>query len=109
MSSTDLSGALWRKSSYSNGQANCVEVAAVGGGRTLVAVRDSKTPEALSLIFTARTWRQFTGSIEATREDGLAFTFDRCGHEACLRTPRPLIRSGSRISAHSGHSACPVG
>ena len=29
MSSTELSGALWRKSSYSNGQANCVEVAAV--------------------------------------------------------------------------------
>ena len=33
MSSTELSGALWRKSSYSNGQANCVEVAAVTGGR----------------------------------------------------------------------------
>ena len=31
MSSIDLSGALWRKSSYSNGQANCVEVAAMSG------------------------------------------------------------------------------
>ena len=108
MSSTDLSGALWRKSSYSNGQANCVEVTAVTGGRTFVAVRDSKAPDAPSLIFTARTWRQFTGSVGATREDRLAFTFDRCGHEACLRTLRPLIRSTSRISAHSGHSACPV-
>ena len=108
MSSTDLSGALWRKSSYSNGQANCVEVAALGG-RMLVAVRDSKAPDIPSLIFTARTWRQFTGSVRATREDRLAFTFDRCGHEACLRTLRPLIRSGSRITAHSGHSACPVG
>ena len=67
MSSTDLSGALWRKSSYSNGQANCVEVTAVTGGRTFVAVRDSKAPDALSLIFTARTWRQFTGSIKAHR------------------------------------------
>ena len=63
MSSTDLSGALWRKSSYSNGQANCVEVTAVTGGRTFVAVRDSKAPDALGLIFTARTWRQFTDNI----------------------------------------------
>ena len=27
MSRNDLSGARWRKSSYSDGQANCVEVA----------------------------------------------------------------------------------
>jgi hypothetical protein len=31
MNGTDLSGLLWRKSSYSNGQANCVEIAAVRG------------------------------------------------------------------------------
>jgi hypothetical protein len=106
--STDLSGALWRKSSYSNGQANCVEIAVVGR-RSVVAVRDSKAPDALSLIFTARTWRQFTNSVGTTREGRLAFTFDRWCHEACLRTLRPLIRSASRISAHSGHSAWPVG
>ena len=69
MSSTELSGALWRKSSYSNGQANCVEVTAVTGGRRFVAVRDSKAPDAPSLIFTARTWRRFTDSVGATRED----------------------------------------
>ena len=68
MSSTELSGALWRKSSYSNGQANCVEVAAVDGGQTLVAVRDSKAPDAPSLTFTARAWRQFTDSAEATQK-----------------------------------------
>jgi hypothetical protein len=67
MSSTELSGALWRKSSYSNGQANCVEVAAVGGGRTLVAVRDSKAPDALRLIFTTQAWRQFTDNIDDRR------------------------------------------
>ena len=109
MISIDLSGALWRKSSYSNGQANCVEVTAVTGERRFVAVRDSKAPDALSLIFTARTWRQFNDSVGATREDRLAFTFDRCGHEACRRTLRPLIRSASRITAHGGNNACPVG
>jgi len=68
MSSTDLSGALWRKSSYSNGQANCVEVAAVGHGCKLVAVRDSKAPDALSLTFNTRAWRQFADDLVATQK-----------------------------------------
>jgi Domain of unknown function (DUF397) len=63
MSSIDLSGALWRKSSHSNGQANCVEVATIEDGRTLVAVRDSTTPDSPRLIFAARVWRQFTDSV----------------------------------------------
>ncbi len=66
MSSIELSGALWRKSSYSNGQANCVEVTAVTGGRRFVAVRDSKAPDGPGLIFAARSWRQFTDGVEAT-------------------------------------------
>ena len=45
MSSIDLSHALWRKNSYSNGQANCVEVATAAGGRPVVAVRDSRMPD----------------------------------------------------------------
>jgi hypothetical protein len=69
MSSTDLSGALWRKSSYSNGQANCVEVTAACGGRTLVAVRDSKAPDSPGLIFTAGAWQRFTGSVKPRRHD----------------------------------------
>ena len=68
MSSTDLSGALWRKSSYSNGQANCVEVTTVTGGQTLIAVRDSKAPDGPCLIFTARVWRQFAGGVATTQE-----------------------------------------
>ncbi len=67
MSSTDLSGAHWRTSSYSNGQANCVEVAAAGG-RPVVAVRDSKAADASRLIFTARAWRQFTDTIDPAAE-----------------------------------------
>ncbi len=44
MSSIDFSDALWRKSSYSNGQANCVEAATIERGGRVVAVRDSKAP-----------------------------------------------------------------
>jgi hypothetical protein len=68
MSATELPDQLWRKSSYSNGQANCVQVATLTGARTLVAVRDSKTPGAAGLIFSARAWRQFTDCLESTRK-----------------------------------------
>ena len=66
MSNIDLSGAHWRKSNYSNGQANCVEVATITGKRTLVSVRDSKAPDGFSLIFTQRAWRKFTDSAQVT-------------------------------------------
>ena len=59
MSRDDLGGAQWRTSSYSDGQANCVEVAAAG----LVAVRDSKSPDGPNLAFPTGAWRQFIGRI----------------------------------------------
>ena len=65
MNRTDLSGVLWRKSSYSNGQANCVELAALRGGRTTVVVRDSKSPDGTRLIFAPDAWRQFTEHLRA--------------------------------------------
>lgn len=49
----------WRKSSYSQGAANCVEVA-VGPG---VAVRDSKNPTGLALVVPAGAWRRFVASL----------------------------------------------
>jgi hypothetical protein len=64
MSSTDLSGSQWRKSSYSNGQANCVEVRALGGECLGAAVRDSKRPDSASLIFSKEAWRRFTETVE---------------------------------------------
>jgi len=65
MSSVDFSDALWRKSSYSNGQANCVQTAAIGQDSRLVAVRDSKAPGGLALTFPPSAWRRFTTSVKA--------------------------------------------
>jgi hypothetical protein len=44
----DLSHACWRKSSYSGGANDCVEVADLG---PYVAVRDSKDPQQQPLVF----------------------------------------------------------
>lgn len=56
MTTPDLSAALWRKSTYSNGSGGaCVEVAR--NLPALVAVRDSKAPEVGALVFALPAWR----------------------------------------------------
>lgn len=80
----DLTGAVWRKSSYSgtNG-GNCVEVAEVwrkssysgtNGGNCVevaralpaaIAVRDSKDPDGPKLTFTPQAWAAFTAAIRS--------------------------------------------
>lgn len=58
----DLSTAVWRKSSYSDGGGtNCVEVA--DGYADLVPVRDSKTPASRPLVFSAGSWLTFVESV----------------------------------------------
>ena len=60
-----ISDLKWRKSRYSNGQANCVEVALLAdGGR---AVRDSKDSHGPVLRFTANEWKAFIGRIKSDR------------------------------------------
>ncbi|KUO20586.1 DUF397 domain-containing protein [Streptomyces dysideae] len=60
----DLSTAVWRKSSYSEGGANdCVEVA--DGYPGLVPVRDSKVPYGPRLVFGATSWASFLTEMKS--------------------------------------------
>lgn len=58
----DLSRAMWRKSSFSNGQGGaCVEVAPNLPG--IVAVRDSKDRDGGVLRFSPDEWKTFLASV----------------------------------------------
>jgi hypothetical protein len=64
----DLTGAKWLKaSSSSNGGNSCVEVAVVPGSKEgsdhVIAMRDSKHPDAPALIFTPAEWDAFTAGV----------------------------------------------
>jgi hypothetical protein len=67
---SDFPGAaLWRKSSYSNGSGgDCVEVA--DGLPGLVPVRDSKVPQGPALILPATAWAPFVEALKGG--DGLS-------------------------------------
>ena len=62
MSTVDLSGLAWRKSSRSTADGsngNCVEIAFAGPA---VAVRDSKSTSAATLTFSTRAFTTFLRS-----------------------------------------------
>lgn len=64
----DLTGAAWRKSSFSSGNGGaCVEVAivpgATEGGGSLVALRDSTDPAGPALVFTPDAWQAFVADV----------------------------------------------
>ncbi|GHF41115.1 hypothetical protein GCM10018790_18430 [Kitasatospora xanthocidica] len=54
---------IWRKSTYSNGDGDCVEVA--DGITGIIPVRDSKDPGGPILSFDANAWRAFVAGIQA--------------------------------------------
>lgn len=62
----DLTGAVWRKSRFSNGQDNCVETAVTTAG--VRAVRDSKDKGGPILRFAGDGWRTF---IEEAKTSGI--------------------------------------
>jgi hypothetical protein len=62
---TDLTGATWRKSTYSTGQGGeCIEVA---DGLPVIPVRDSKDPEGPALVFNPAAWTAFITDLKAGR------------------------------------------
>lgn len=60
-------GAIWRKSSYSGTQGNCVEV--VTNLLGLVVVRDSKDPDGPKLMVRADKWRGLLCNIKGGLDD----------------------------------------
>jgi hypothetical protein len=67
MTVLDMSRAVWRKSSLSGGNGDCVEVA--GNLPGVVAVRDSKDREGPVLVFTPDEWRAFTVGVRGGEFD----------------------------------------
>ena len=57
----------WRKSSYSNTGANCVEIASTRSGK--IAVRDSKDPDGRTLSISPDEWQTFITKIRTTAPD----------------------------------------
>jgi hypothetical protein len=60
MGETSTASTWWRKSSYSGGDNNCVEVAAAGA---TIKVRDSKSLAGEVLSVSAGAWRAFTEDV----------------------------------------------
>jgi hypothetical protein len=56
---------VWRKSTHSFSNGNCVEVASAPSLDTpgMVLVRDSKDPEGPRLSFDSREWAAFTAAV----------------------------------------------
>jgi hypothetical protein len=59
----DLSGASWFKSSFSESNGQCVEIAHLNDGT--VGMRDSKNPTGPALTFTPGAWDTFLSATKA--------------------------------------------
>lgn len=65
----DLSTAVWRRSSFSNTWALCVEVALLDDGR--IAVRNSNDPDAGVVLFTRAEMDAWIKGVKAGEFDDL--------------------------------------
>ncbi len=65
MDERDLSRAHWRKSTYSSGNGQCVEVAHLGPA---IAVRDSTQPAGPKLILNLDEWQAFLADLKGDVE-----------------------------------------
>jgi hypothetical protein len=59
----DPASLAWRKSSYSDSGGACVETAVLPDRR--VALRDSKQPDGVILLYTAGEWSAFVTGVKA--------------------------------------------
>lgn len=66
MVAPDLSAAVWRTSSRSNGQGQCVECTS---GDNFIAVRDSKDRQGPVLVFTSAEWMAFIRGVKGGEFD----------------------------------------
>lgn len=104
--------APWRKSSYSNSQANCVEVAKTRNGE--IAVRDSRNPWGGALSFSPGEWRVFAAKVQAMASDSLGASADPhaegdllCHHGmiAAAKRPRRTARARKNLWSTAGLSS----
>ncbi|SFT38623.1 protein of unknown function [Actinopolyspora lacussalsi subsp. righensis] len=63
MNAMEPSTRYWRRSSYSGGNGNCVEVTTLSGA---IAVRDSKAPNAGVLVVDRHRWAEFLASLSSS-------------------------------------------
>nr|WP_030020590.1 DUF397 domain-containing protein [Streptomyces monomycini] len=65
--SVNLTGITWRKSTYSGGQDECLEIADGLPTRSPVLVRDSKRPGGPHLLIPTSAWAAFLTAVKADR------------------------------------------